>query len=128
VVFISQPREPVRVEDGRILQQLGMSLDHRRLLPDCLVADLDPSRNEFWLIEVVATDGPVTEERKARLTAWATENGLRENQLRFLSAFESRTSAPAKKHLPNLARGSYAWFLDEPDGILSWMDLAAADE
>ncbi|HET8662130.1 MAG TPA: BsuBI/PstI family type II restriction endonuclease [Micromonosporaceae bacterium] len=127
VVFISQPREPIRVEDRRILQQLGMSLDHRRLLPDCLVADLDPSRDEFWLIEVAATDGPVTEERKARLTDWATGNGLRENQLRFLSAFESRTSAPAKKHLPNLARGSHAWFLDEPDGILSWIDLAVAD-
>lgn len=123
VVFLSQPGEPVNVVDEHVLARLGISVDHRHLLPDCLIANLDPAREEFWLVEIVATDGPVTEERKLDFVRWATANGLRSQSLCFLTAFASRTAGPAKRLLPVLARGSYAWYLDEPDAVLSWADI-----
>jgi hypothetical protein len=123
VLFISQPGEKVNVVDSKFLSTLRFSIDQQRLLPDALIVDLDPERDEFWFIEVVATDGPVDEDRKARLLGWAMANGLDLDKCRFLTAFPSRTSVQAKKALPVLARGTFAWFLDEPGALLSWCDL-----
>lgn len=62
VVFISQSGEKVNVLDGQLLTVLGLSIDHQRFLPDCLIADL--GHESLWLVEVVASAGPVTEERR----------------------------------------------------------------
>ena len=123
VVFISESGEPVSVVDGAALDHLGLSLEQQTLLPDCLLFDLDPSRGEVWFIEVVASDGPLTDSRKADLLAWAEANGLRRDRCCFLTAFASRTASTSKRDLPRLASGSFAWFADEPGHILSWDEL-----
>lgn len=61
------------------------------------------------------------------MVRWATNHGIPEERCQFLTAFTSRTSAEAKRALPVLARKSYAWFLDEPDALLSWSDLPAGE-
>lgn len=123
VVFISQSGEPVNVVDDALLKTLGLPINQQKLLPDCLLFDLDSSREELWLVEVVHSDGPVTEERRALFVQWATEHGIKEEQCRFLTAFESRANDRARRALPQLARNSYAWFASEPDGLLAWEDL-----
>ncbi len=126
VVFISQSGEKVNVLDGQLLAVLGLSVDQQRFLPDCLIADLG-GQESLWLVEIVASDGPVTEERLQTMIRWATNHGIREERCQFLTAFTSRTSAEAKRALPVLARKSYAWFLDEPDALLSWSDLPVSE-
>ncbi len=123
VVFISQSGEKVDPIDGALLARLGLPIDQQKLLPDCLMADLAEDRDTLWLVEIVASDGPVDEQRKASFLAWATNHGVRAEQCRFLTAFKSRTAGPFKKAIPQLARGSFAWFLDEPEAVLSWDDL-----
>jgi hypothetical protein len=123
VIFISQSGEKINVVDDALLKRLGLPVDQQRLLPDCLIADLDPARDEFWFVEIVASDGPLTDARKARFLEWAISHGLNAGRCHFLTAFASRTSGEAKKALPVLARGSYGWFADEPDALLSWEDL-----
>jgi len=121
VLAISQPGDKLYGVDARVLRLLKIRLNISRLLPDLIVADLrTDGPATFWLVEVVATDGPVTTQRKALLTAWATANGVQLDSLRFLSAFESRGSAAARRRLKDLAEGTYAWFLDEPTRELSW--------
>jgi BsuBI/PstI restriction endonuclease domain/BsuBI/PstI restriction endonuclease HTH domain len=122
VLFVSQPGEKVNVVDSELLRALRLPIDQQRLLPDALIVDLDPGRDEFWFVEVVATDGPVDDDRKARLLGWAVSSGLDPGRCRFLTAFASRTSREAKKALPTLARGTFAWFLTEPDALLFWGD------
>jgi len=123
VVLISQSGEKVNVVDRALLEHLGLTVDVQRLLPDCLLADLAPDRDELWCIEVVYSDGPSTEERRAAFVKWATKHGVREAKCRFLTAFESRTSRIFKNRVPLIARGTFVWFLDEPDGLLAWSDL-----
>lgn len=123
VIFISQSGEKINVVDDALLRRLGLPVDQQRLLPDLLLADLDPALDELWLVEVVATDGAIGDERKADLLDWATSHGVRSDRCRFLTGFASRTDPSFKRLLPRLARGSYAWFLDEPDGLLAWADL-----
>lgn len=124
VVFISESGEPVNVVDDQLLAMLGLNLKVLKLLPDCLAMDLDPARDELWFVEVVESDGPIDEQRRAALLAWATDAGMTETQCRFITCFRSRTAGPAKSRLPLLARNSLAWYLDEPDALLDWRDLA----
>jgi hypothetical protein len=79
------------VVDDALLQRLGLPIDQRTLLPDCLIVDLDPVNPEFWFVEAVFSDGPITEPRKEAFLAWAADNGLDVTQCRFLTAFTSRT-------------------------------------
>ncbi|GFE15725.1 restriction endonuclease [Streptomyces glebosus] len=120
VLFISQPGEKVNLLDGRALEAMGISVDQANLLPDCLMADLDDERDEVWFIEAVFSGGEITNERKQSLLAWADLQGLSAEKCRFLSAFESRTHAEARRALPTLADGSFAWFSDEPEYLLTW--------
>ena len=101
LIFISQSRVPVGTVDNQYLKQIGLNLDTLGVLPDCLLADLE--EDTLWFIEVVATAGPIAEARKAKLLDWAVAAGVDPGDCRFLTAFESRTSSPAKKLLPVLA-------------------------
>jgi BsuBI/PstI restriction endonuclease domain/BsuBI/PstI restriction endonuclease HTH domain len=123
VLFVSQPGEKVNLLDDHALAGMGLRVDQTLLLPDCLIADLAPGREQFWFIEIVATDGPMTERRKTDLLDWAGKHAIPIDSCRFLTAFASRTASAAKKAIPQLARGSHAWFSDEPDGLLTWDDL-----
>lgn len=125
VIFISQSGEKVNVVDGALLGHLGLPIDQQTLLPDLLLMDLDPERDHVWMIEVVATDGPIDESRRAALMDWATTHSVRPEQCRFLTAFASRTAGAFKKAVPQIARDSYGWFLDEPDALLTWTDLSS---
>jgi hypothetical protein len=124
VIFISQSGEKVNLLDDKGLRDMGLRVDQALLLPDCIIADLAEDRDDIWFIEIVATDGPITEQRKQDLLQWAAAQNHPAERCQFLTAFESRTAPAAKKALPQLARGSHAWFANEPDGLLSWDDLA----
>jgi hypothetical protein len=85
-----------------------------------LIVDVNAEPIEFWVIEVVATDGPITERRKKALIKWAESQGIPASQLRYLTAFLPRQHSAARKSLPNLVEGTFAWFLDEPEYEMSW--------
>lgn len=120
VLTISEPGAKLLVTDQLLLTELGMTLDIATILPDALLVDLGSHPVEFWVVEAVASDGPITDERKARLLTWAAQQHIEPGSCRFLSAFESRGSAAAKRRLKDLAVGTYAWFADEPDRELAW--------
>ena len=75
----------------------GISIAVSKLLPDALLADAGAEPFEFWIVEAVATDGPITEERKLALLKWADDQGIPAEQCRFLTAFAYRQTGPAKK-------------------------------
>jgi len=88
-----------------------------------LLADVGEDPVVFWIVEAVATNGPVSEERKAKLVAWAEEQNIRAADCRFLSAFISRADGAAKRRLKDLATGTFAWYADEPEHELAWYEL-----
>jgi hypothetical protein len=125
VLTISEPGDKVYVADQQALNLVGISIDVAKLLPDALLADVGVEPAEFWIVEAVFTDGPVTEARKDALISWAKQQGIPADQCRFLTAFMSRNSSPAKRRLKDLAAETFAWFLDEPTQELSWSALTA---
>jgi hypothetical protein len=70
-------------------------------------------------IEAVATDGPITEARRGAFIELVTAAGFKSNQIAFVTAFQDRNAAAFKKAISNLAWGSFAWCLSEPEHLLA---------
>lgn len=126
VLTISEPGDKVYMIDKAALDGLGVTIAVSDLLPDAIIADIGVDPVEFWVVEAVATDGPVTESRKTGLLAWATEQNIPPATMRFLSAFLSRGDPAAKRRLRDLAGDTLAWFLDEPGFELAWSAIEGA--
>ncbi|MCA0294741.1 MAG: restriction endonuclease [Actinobacteria bacterium] len=120
VLTISEPGQKLFVGDQRTLTAIGLKLDVNNILPDALIADVGVTPVQFWVIEAVASDGPITDSRRQALLDWAERQGIEPGNCRFLTAFESRGASPAKRRLKDLGTGTFAWFTDEPEHALRW--------
>ncbi len=83
-----------------------------------LLADLAGRKSLLVFAEVVATDGAITEARKVELMALAGETGFSRKNIAFVTVFQDRESAAAKRAYPHLAWGSFAWYSSEPEHIV----------
>lgn len=126
VLWLSESGNKVVARDEKLANTLGLKIDASKALPDIIMVDLGESQSGAEMLvvfaEVVATDGPVNRERKMVLTTLALEAGFDEKHLAFLTAYSDRAAQPFKKTVPDLAWGSYAWFLSEPDHIVELRD------
>lgn len=93
---------------------VGLKFDLNAELPDLILADMtEPVK--FYLCEVVATDGAVTEMRKQALLGIIRASAIPENCVEFLTAFEDREAGPFRKNFSQLALNTLVWFRTEPD-------------
>lgn len=123
VVSVSEPGSKVYVLDSAFLSSLGVTIDPTTLLPDAVIADIGSTPIMFWIVEVAASDGVVSDERREKLLAWATNQRIPPEQCAFLTAFADRNSPAAKRRLKDLALDTFAWFLTEPSSELSWSEI-----
>lgn len=93
---------------------VGLRFDLNAELPDLILADMtDPVK--FFMCEVVATDGAVTEMRKQALLGLVRASKVPEDCVEFLSAFEDREAGAFRKNFSQLALNTLVWFRTEPD-------------
>ncbi|WP_205957004.1 BsuBI/PstI family type II restriction endonuclease [Pantoea stewartii] len=126
VLWLSESGNKVVTRDEQLASSLGLKIDASKALPDIILVDLgeDKSGSDMLFIftEVVATDGPVNRERKVALTKIAADAGFSNKNLAFLTAFMDRGASPFKKAITELAWGSYAWFVSEPENLIDLRD------
>ena len=65
----------------------------------------------------------MTEQRRTALLALITEAGYDANRAAFVTAYLDRDNGAFKRTMPALAWSSFAWFLSEPDKIISLRPL-----
>jgi hypothetical protein len=118
VVSISESASKVIARDDALAKSIGLNIEADKNLPDAILADLGPEHPRLIFVEVVATDGPVSERRKAALLELVSNAGFPKEHVAFVTAYLDRSAAPFKKNVNTLAWGSYAWFASEPDGLL----------
>lgn len=116
VLAICHSRDPIASEDELELSRVGLTLDREVALPDLLL--LDASDATFWFVEVVVTDGPIHDRRRDELLAWATSRGVESERCRFVTAYRSRVDPVFRRTVAALAWDTYAWFADEPRGLV----------
>jgi hypothetical protein len=120
VVWISESGRKVVEKDDKLLQLLGIKISPEKLLPDIILADTAGGELLFVFVEVVATDGPIHEDRRAALLKLITDAGFKPEQAAFLTAFQSRDHAAFKKTVASLAWGSFAWCFAEPEHLIAF--------
>ncbi len=118
VIWLSESRNRAVARDDRLAQDIGLSIEPDRNLPDLILVDIGPDEPLLVFVEVVATAGPVNEGRQAALMAIATEAGFGEGQVAFLTAYADRDDTAFKGSVSELAWRSFAWFMSEPDRIM----------
>ncbi len=114
VLWISASDKKVHPHFVGAAALVGLAFPPNAELPDLILADLgEPVR--FVFCEVVATDGAVTEARKADLLKIVHGSDIPLSQVEFLTAFEDREAGPFRKNFSALADEGIAWFRSEPD-------------
>lgn len=119
VLWISESGNKVIQRDDDLAQSLGLKIETDKLLPDTILVDLGPSEPVVVFIEAVATDGPITEARRGAFIELMTAAGFNPGQVAFVTAFQDRNAAAFKKAIPNLAWGSFAWCVSEPEHLIA---------
>lgn len=125
VIFLSESRNKVVSRDDDLAKAIGLQIRAEKNLPDIILADLGPQHPLLVFIEVVATDGPVTRERKQALTELAQNAGFLPKHVVFATAFLDRSDPSFKKAVVSLAWDSFAWFASEPHNIMQLKDGAS---
>ena len=118
VIWLSESRNKVVARDDELAQAIGLEIQPHLNLPDLILVDLESTEPLLVFVEVVASDGPVSEARKQALLSVATDAGFEEGQIAFVTAYEDRSHAAFKSSVGELAWCSFAWFMSEPNHIM----------
>ncbi len=118
VIWLSESRRHVVARDDALAQEIGLAIDAERNLPDVILVDLGPSEPLLVFVEVVATAGAIGDARREALMDLAGEAGFADTQVAFVTAYADRDESAFKASVSELAWGSFAWFLSEPDHIV----------
>jgi hypothetical protein len=124
VLWLSTSDAKVTYMDNAIARTIGLTIQADKNLPDIILVDLGTSSGEPLLvfIEVVATDGPVSERRKAAIFELTDQAGFDRKHITFVTAYRDRQSQAFRKTVSELAWGSFAWFMSEPDKLVFLSD------
>jgi hypothetical protein len=132
VAWISDSASKSPFRDAPLEKALGITLDAAKLLPDVVLVDLDPPGRAgevlIVFVEVVASDGPVTEQRQRALLELiaSAARAYRPQDAAFVTAYMDRGTDPARRTMPALAWRSFAWFVSEPDKLVQMHDGSTA--
>jgi len=121
VLWLSESGAKIVARDDELAARIKLKIASDRNLPDIILVDLgDGKRSDVLLvfIEVVATDGPVTTQRRGALLKIATDAGFQEQNLAFVTAYLDRSHTAFKKTVAELAWNSFAWFAAEPQDLM----------
>jgi BsuBI/PstI restriction endonuclease domain/BsuBI/PstI restriction endonuclease HTH domain len=119
VLWISESGNKIIQRDDRLAQDLGLRIEVDKLLPDTILVDLAPAEPLIVFVEAVATAGEITDARRGAFVGLMTAAGFTESQAAFVTAFHDRNAAAFKRAIPNLAWGSFAWCLSEPEHLIA---------
>ena len=120
VLWISESGNKVVQRDDALASGLGLRIRSDRVLPDIILVDLAPAEPLVVFVEAVATDGPVTAARREALLELLTAAGFKPERVAFVTAFEDRGTSAFRKAVTELAWGSFAWCLSEPEHVVAF--------
>ncbi len=128
VIALSESGNKVVARDDELAKAIGLAIPADKSLPDIVLVDLGPAHPLLVFVEVVHTDGPVNEARKAALLQISEGAGFPSEHVAFVTAYLDRAGQPFRKTVSSLAWGSYAWFASEPDNLIVFSGKSLAIE
>ena len=126
VVFLSESGNKVVSRDNELAKSIGLNIQADKNLPDTILVDLGPPHPLLVFVEVVATDGPISEGRKKALEQLVADAGFPAEHVAFVTAYLDRSKGAFKKTVDSLAWGSYAWFAAEPERLVVFSEAVTS--
>ncbi|WP_343029371.1 BsuBI/PstI family type II restriction endonuclease [Janthinobacterium sp. CAN_S7] len=122
LLWMSESGNKVRYHDDETARKLGLIIDPARVLPDVILMSVGETGDDTHIIfiEVVNSDGAMTQQRKDAFIEMARRANFPQEQCHFGTAFEDRVHGGFTKTWPQLAWGTFVWFRSEPEHLL-WM-------
>jgi hypothetical protein len=121
VLWLSESGNKVVSRDDDLARRIGLQIDASKSLPDIILADLGADPLLLVFIEVVSTDGPVTEDRRRDLLALTAKAALEPEHVAFVTAFMDRGKSAFRKAHGALAWNAFVWFASEPHCIEAYI-------
>ncbi len=118
VLLLSESGDKIVVQEEHQIASIGLKIDRAKLLPDIILFDLEPGRELLVFVEVVATDGPISESRKQALMEIAKDAKVPPERIAFLTAYRDRDEPAFKKTFGAVAWNTLVWFMAEPEHIV----------
>lgn len=126
VLWLSESGHKVVAQDDKLANAIGLKIEADKNLPDLIMVDLGQADPLLVFIEVVATDGPITDRRQEAIFVLTDAAGFPRGQVAFVTAYQDRESAGFRKTVSSLAWGSFAWFVSEPAQIVTLRNGSAS--
>jgi hypothetical protein len=122
LLWMSESGNKVRYHDDETARKWGLIIDPARVLPDVILMSVGETGEDTHLIfiEVVNSDGAMTQQRKDAFIDMARRADFPAEQCLFGTAYEDRVHSGFTKTWPQLAWNTFAWFRSEPEHLL-WM-------
>ncbi|MSQ10960.1 MAG: hypothetical protein EXR52_08180 [Dehalococcoidia bacterium] len=120
VLSLAEGRTRIHFEDAQLLKNLHLALDPR-ITPDVLAADLNWQSSgglALIAIELVASAGPMSQQRLQELARWLSLRGHGSTPLVAGTVFSDRQNQAARQWTPQVAWGTFVWYASEPDFVL----------
>nr|WP_294506723.1 BsuBI/PstI family type II restriction endonuclease [uncultured Rhodopila sp.] len=128
VAWISDSAGKTPFRNAPLEKALQITLDKAELLPDVVLVDINPPGRPgavlLVFVEVVASDGPVTEQRRKAILDLiaASPRKYGPDDAVFVTAYADRAAGPARRTMHALAWRSFAWFLSDPQRLIQLHD------
>lgn len=122
LIWLSESGNKVRHQDVTLANALGLKIDQSRILPDIILANIGQSGEDTILvfIEVVASDGPMSDSRRRSLLEYVEGSSFPPQQCFFGTAFLDRSNPAFRKCIDELAWETFIWFMAEPENLI-WL-------
>lgn len=118
VLAVSESGNKLVARDERLAASIGLQIETDRNLPDIILVDLGPADPLLVFVEVVATDGPITERRREALLERTDAAGFRRSRVAFVTAYGDRESPAFRRTMSSVAWGTFIWFASEPQNLI----------
>lgn len=118
VLWVSESGSKVVSRDDSLAKDIGLEIEVDKNLPDLILIDVGTKEPLIVFIEVVASDGPISERRKSALLELTDNAGFERGNVTFVTAYQDRNAA-FRRTISSLAWGSFAWFASEPNQIIA---------
>ena len=118
VLLLSESGDKVVAQDERLISSIGLKIDRAKVLPDIVLFDLGAGRELLVFVEVVATDGPISDGRRQALLEIAEGAQVSSERIAFVTAYRDRSEQAFKKTFGAIAWNTLVWFTSEPDHVV----------
>ncbi|MGH8010616.1 MAG: BsuBI/PstI family type II restriction endonuclease, partial [Candidatus Binatia bacterium] len=124
VIWVSETSRRDEAADLELARLVGLDIEVEELLPDVILVDLGPPEPLFVFVEIVSSDGALTEDRKTALTELLARGGHNPENAAFVTALMDRSSSVFRRQVASQAAwNSFVWFASEPSKIILHQNL-----